>query len=151
MSNDSISQMWENFKKINPDANNYEAWAFGNSKGLADELANLVLEGKKTATSSNYLLYEIEREPLPRVGFHNIILDGDEKAVAIVETTSVEVIAFDKVTDEHAYLEGEGDRTLKYWRNGHESFFKRELREVNKEFHNKIPVVCQRFKLVFKK
>jgi uncharacterized protein YhfF len=152
MSNDSVNQMWEDFKKINPSAlkKNYEAWAFGDSKEMADELAELVLHGSKTATASNYSLYE-ENESVPNVGLHNIILDGCGKAVAIVETTSVEIMPFDEVTEEHAYLEGEGDRTLKYWRDVHEDFFKKEFKEVNQEFHNKIPVVCERFKLLYKK
>ncbi|RCW73262.1 ASCH domain-containing protein [Saliterribacillus persicus] len=150
MSKDSIIQMWEDFQKINHHSSkSYDAWAFGDSKEMADELAELVLAGIKTATAANYSSYQ-EDDPLPYVGLHNIILDGDGKAVAIVETTSVEIIPFNEVSEEHAYLEGEGDRSLKYWRDVHEDFFKRELKEVNKEFHNNIPVVCERFKLVYK-
>lgn len=151
MSHDSIFQIWEDYRKINPSAPaEYEVWAFGNSKELADELARLVLDGTKTATASNYSLYELENEALPHVDQHNIILDGEGEAVAIVVTTSVEVVAFDEVTSEHAYLEGEGDRTLKYWRDTHELFFTKELEEVNQKFNSKIPVVCEKFKLIYK-
>ncbi|WP_106497302.1 ASCH domain-containing protein [Lentibacillus sp. Marseille-P4043] len=152
MSNNSIIQMWEDYRKNNLNApTDYEAWAFGDSKEMADELAALVLEGTKTATASNYSLYELDNEDLPYVGLHNIILNGDEEAVAIVETTSVEVVPFDEVTEEHAYLEGEGDRTLAYWRDVHETFFKNECKDTNIDFHYKIPVVCERFKLLYKK
>ena len=152
MNNESITQMWNDYQKINPGApKEYEAWAFGDSKETADELAELVLEGKKTATSSNYTLYELENEELPHVGLINIILDGDGNAVAIAETTSVEVVPFDEVTAEHAYLEGEGDRTLRYWRDVHEDFFKREFEKIEQNFDYKIPVVCERFELVYKK
>lgn len=151
MNKESVIQMWEDYRKVNPDAPKvYDAWAFGDSKEMADELAELVLEGKKKATSSNYTLYEIEKEELPYVGLHNVMLDGDGKAVAILETTSVEVVPFDEVTEEHAYLEGEGDRTLKYWRDVHEDFFKREFKEVDQEFDYQIPVVCEKLKLVYK-
>lgn len=152
MSNYSANELWEDFRKFNPNApESYDAWAFGHSKEMADELAQLVLNGRKTATASNYVLYELESEPLPDVGLHNIILDGDENAVAIVETTSVEIIPFDEVTEEHAFLEGEGDRSLKYWQDVHEDFFKKELKEANLEFHPKILVVCERFQLIYKK
>lgn len=152
MSNDSINRMWGDYGKMNPNApKDYEAWAFGDSKEMADELAKLVLEGTKTATASNYTLYELDNEELPYVGLHNIILDGDGKAVAITETVSVEVVPFDEVTAEFAYLEGEGDRTLDYWREVHESFFKKEFHHIDQEFHDKIPVVCERFKLLYKK
>ncbi|OEH94406.1 ASCH domain-containing protein [Bacillus solimangrovi] len=152
MNNKSIIDLWKKYKSINSNApTDYEAWAFGNTKEMADELANLVLEGKKTATSSNYTLYEIDKDPLPEIGLHNIILDGDGNAVAIVETIAVEVVLFDEVTEEHAHLEGEGDRSLRYWRDVHEAFFKRELEAVDIQFHDKIPVVCERFQLVYKK
>ena len=150
MIKDSIIQMWEDYLKVNPNApKDYVAWPFGDSKEMADELANLVLDGKKTATSSNYALYQLENEGLPNVGLHNIILDGDGQAVAIVETTSVNVVPFDEVTAEHAYLEGEGDRTLNYWRDVHHAFFEKEFTHINKEFDYKILVVCERFKLIY--
>ncbi|PLR95783.1 ASCH domain-containing protein [Bacillus sp. T33-2] len=152
MENDSANQLWHEYQKVNPDApKDYVVWAFGGTKEMADELAKLVLEGTKTATTSNFMLYELEKEPLPSVGLHNIILTGEGKAVAIVETTSVQVVPFDEVTSEHAYQEGEGDRTLRYWRDVHESFFKKELNDINQEFHYNIPVVCERFRLIYKK
>lgn len=150
MKNKTASELWNDYRNVNPDApENYEAWAFGNSKEMANELANLVLEGTKTATASNLMLYELENEPLPHIGLYNVILDGEGRAVAIVETTSVEVVPFDEVTEEHAYLEGEGDRTLEYWRNVHESFFKGEFKNIDPEFNYKVPVVCERFKIIY--
>src|SRR5699024_6094480 len=117
MNKESVIQMWEDYRKVNPDAPKvYDAWAVGATKEIADELAECVLERQKKATSSSYKLYGIDDEELPYVGLHNVMLDGDGKAVAILETTSVEVVPFDEVTEDHAYLEGEGDRTLKYWR-----------------------------------
>ncbi|ARD49657.1 RNA-binding protein [Sporosarcina sp. P33] len=144
--------MWEKYKEIQPEApDRYEAWSFGDSKEMADNLLNLTAAGVKTATASNYLLYQAENEPLPEPGLHNIILDGDGIAAAIVETTSVEVVPFNEVTEEHAYLEGEGDRSLRYWREVHEAFFTKELKEINGDFYDTMPVVCEKFRLVYKK
>ncbi|MGJ9460018.1 hypothetical protein [Oceanobacillus sp. CF4.6] len=43
MNNDSIIKMWDDYRKNNPNApKEYEAWAFGDSKEMADELAKLV-------------------------------------------------------------------------------------------------------------
>lgn len=152
MKHDSIHQMWEDYQKLNPNATkSYIAWAFGDSKEMADELARLVSEGTKTATASIFQLYEVRKEELPYVGLLNIILDGEGIAVAIAETTLVEIVPFDEVTAEHAYLEDEGDRTLMYWREVHKDFFKREFEKVNQDFHNRIPVVCERFKIIYKK
>lgn len=152
MNKHSIQQLWKEYKKINTDApEHYDAWAFGASKEDADELAKLVIEGTKTATSSSYMLYEVEEEPLPYEGLHNIILDGNGEALAIIETTEIEIVPYREVTEEHAYLEGEGDRSLAYWREVHEKFFKSELQNVNQDFHDRIPVVCERFKLIYVK
>lgn len=151
VSNESIERIWEELKKIHPNApEHYVVWSFGNSKKMADELAELVVEGTKTATSSNYMLYELENESLPMPGLHNIILDSNGIAVAVVENISVKVVPFNEVTEEHAYLEGEGDRSLRYWQEVHEKFFTDELKEVNQDFHHEIPVVCETFKLVYK-
>ncbi|PID24888.1 hypothetical protein CSV60_07485 [Sporosarcina sp. P7] len=151
ISKESIERVWEEFKSTHPDApEKYVAWSFGNSKQMADELASLVVEGTKTATSSNYTLYELENEPLPMVGLHNIILDGNGIAVAVVENIAVKVVPFNEVTEQHAYLEGEGHRSLRYWQEVHEKFFTNELKEVNQDFHHEIPVICETFKLVFK-
>jgi uncharacterized protein YhfF len=150
MENNSVIQLWEEYKQINKEApDSYEAWAFGDSKELADRLAKWVVEGRKTATASNYMLYELENEQLPHVGLHNIILDGDGIAVAIIETVAVEVVPFDEVTEEHAYQEG--DRSLHDWRDAHESFFRRGMEGLDIEFHYKIPVVCEQFKLVHRR
>lgn len=80
-----------------------------------------------------------------------MILDGNENTVAVIQTIFVEIVRFNEVGEEHAYLEGEGDRTLRYWRKVHEEFFTKELEMVNQSVHEKMPVVCERFKVVHKK
>lgn len=152
MEKESVINMWENYRRGNPQAPiEYQAWAFGDSIEAADELARLVVTGIKTATASLYMLYELEDEPLPYAGLHNVILDGEGEPVAIIETTAVDIVPFDQVSAEHAYLEGEGDRSLAYWREVHESFFTRELQGMDKGFDSSMLVVCERFKLVDKR
>ncbi|WLV24918.1 ASCH domain-containing protein [Aciduricibacillus chroicocephali] len=149
MENKSVVALWSAYKENYLDApESYEAWGFGDSPAMADDLARLVVEGTKTATASNHALYEIEQEPLPVPGLINIILDGQGKAVAVIETTNVQVMPFHEVTEEHAYLEGEGDRSLAYWRSVHESFFKKELEANGLVFNEDMLVVCERFKVV---
>ena len=57
--------------------------------------------------------------------------------------------AFDQVSQEHAYEEGEGDRSLEYWRKVHTDFLTRELAGINKAFTKKMQVVCEEFELVY--
>ena len=128
-------------------AGTYEAWAFGEA---ADKLAELVVRGIKTATCSAYDLYVIEGEPIPEAGEYSVILDSKDEAVCIIRTTKVTVIPFNAVSEEHAFKEGEGDRSLEYWREVHESFLSRELASVRLEFNEETKVVCEEFEVVFK-
>lgn len=143
--------MWNLYIKSNEGNNKtYEAWSFGSDSLIATELAKLVVDGIKTATASAYPLYQLDNEPLPPVGGLNIILDGDNNAVCITETTRVYTCPFIEVSEDHAFKEGEGDRSLSYWRKVHEDFFSKELKEYGLEFDEKMLVVCEEFKVVFK-
>lgn len=124
-----------------------EAWAFGDK---ADELAELAVRGIKTATSSAYALYEADGEPLPQVGECSVILDSHDNARCIVKTTKVYVTSFDRVSEAHAYKEGEGDRSLDYWREVHEKFFTDCLKEAGLSFSEKMEVVCEEFEVIYK-
>jgi len=128
-------------------AGTYEAWPFG---GAPDELADLVVQGIKTATCSAYDLYQINNEPLPQAGDYSVILNSREEAVCIIQTRRVYVTEFNQVSEEHAFQEGEGDRSLEYWRTVHESFLTKELASVHRSFDGNAKVVCEEFKVVFK-
>lgn len=139
---------WKKFATAhNLTSSAYSAWSFGYNEKEADELAALVAKGKKTATTSAYELYN-KGEELPQVGEYNIILNGHGEPCCITQTKVVEIIKFDLVSQEHAYHEGEGDRSLQYWREVHVDFFKREYAAAGKLFTEKIPCVCEVFEVV---
>ncbi len=124
----------------------YEAWPFGEA---ADELAALAARGIKTATCSAYDLYVINGEPLPRPGDLSVILDSGGEAVCIIRTTKVYAAEFCEVSQEHAYKEGEGDRSLEYWRSVHARFLTNELASVHRKFDRHTRVVCEEFEAVY--
>ncbi|MDE7261709.1 MAG: ASCH domain-containing protein [Oscillospiraceae bacterium] len=139
----TAEQMWAAFaaaKRL--EEADYDAWAFGDDAGT---LARLVLEGVKTATSSAFPLYGLEGEPLPEAGEYSVILDGREEAVCVIRTERVSVVPFRDVSAEHAYREGEGDRSLAYWREVHQRFFTEELAQAGLAFREDMPVVCEEF------
>lgn len=97
---------------------NAERWAFGDTEQQADELVKLVLDGTKTATCSN-----LDGEGIPQSGDIFVVVDGRNKPVCAIELTSVEMSTYEQVNEAHALAEGEGDRTLAYWRKEHKRFF----------------------------
>ena len=140
-------ELWTAFRAVCPDAGeHYEAWAYG---AEPDTLAELTRTGVKTATASAGPLYELEGEPLPRVGEYSVILNSRDEAVCVIRTTHVYTVPFGQVSEEQAFREGEGDRSLEYWRNVHEAFFRAELAEAGLEFSPDMPVVCEEFEVVY--
>ena len=127
------------------------AWAFGDTPELADALLRLVLARVKTATAAAVWEYESAAEPLPKRGDLSVVLDGAGEPCALIRTTAVTVVPFDAVTEEHAFLEGEGDRSLAQWRADHETYWRRTLPPLGHEFDPGMDVVCERFELLYPK
>jgi uncharacterized protein YhfF len=87
---------------------------------------------------------------LPKTGLKSTVLDGNGHPLCIVETTEVEVRPSDEVDARFAYEEGEGDRSLEYWREAHWRFFSHTLPNIGKEPTPDMPLVCERFRVVYK-
>jgi uncharacterized protein YhfF len=128
----------------------YVAEGWGDSPEMADELGALIASGTKTAACSALWEYEAEGEPLPKVGSKTIVVDGNGNPLCIVEMTEVEVVPYDRVDARFAYEEGEGDRSLAYWRDAHWRFFSRTLPNVGREPTTEMPLVCERFRVIYK-
>lgn len=142
-------ELWKEFSdKENIKDLDYEAWSFG---GDPDRLARLVADGIKTATCSLKLLYDRKEEPLPQEKQYSVILDKRGDAVCIIQTTRVTLCPYCKVTEKHAYLEGEEDRTLESWRKIHYEFFTQELAAFGIKFQEDMVLVCEEFRVVYKK
>jgi uncharacterized protein YhfF len=113
-------------------------FAFGDGPELADELLDLVISGVKTATCST------EDEPNTSTpGERWIVLDGRGDPRCVIETTDISYRRFDEVDAAFAFDEGEGDRSLSYWREAHRRYFTRQGR-----FSETMTLMCERFRLV---
>lgn len=144
----TAEELWREFTAESPQNDGeYTAWSFG---AEADLLARLAADGRKTATSSAYPLYELEKEPIPEPGTYSVVLNSKQEAICVIQTKKVSVVPFDQVTGEHAYKEGEGDRTLRFWKAVHEKFFSECLKEAGLQFAPDMRVVCEEFEVVYK-
>lgn len=104
------------------DLQNLEVWYLGKNKKQANRLYKHVLTGKKIATS---YLYN-KNEKLTNNAY-SILTNWDKTKQLLILTTNIEIVPFNKVTKQHAYNEGEGTKTLRYWRKIHKKFFTHEL------------------------
>jgi uncharacterized protein YhfF len=119
------------------------------SATLADELAFLVLSGKKRATASLAVEFTSLNESLPAEGDLSIILNSAGIPVAIIERTEVSTVAFGEVAASFAVVEGEGDGSLAYWRSAHTRYFTDVCSSLGVVFNEKTPVICQVFRLAW--
>ncbi|ELW9442955.1 ASCH domain-containing protein [Pluralibacter gergoviae] len=105
-----------------PDAH---CWAFGDSPALADELAALVIAGKKRGTCGSLASFQAEARAV-KPGDYHIVLDGRGEPACVIRTLSLTLVRFNEVSEAQAALEGEADLSLNYWRSAHREFFERE-------------------------
>jgi uncharacterized protein YhfF len=115
-----------------------ETFSFGDSPALADELAGLVLAGIKTATCWA-AVDGLKTEP----GKLTVMLGGNGRPLAIIETVQLALRRFDEVEASFAYDEGEDDRTLASWREAHRRYFTRL-----DQFSPDMMLYCERFRIV---
>lgn len=154
MTTNAIAQFWQAYlDTLPPDAphrqRSYVAEAFGDNPALADELGALIRRGIKTATCSALWEWEAEGTPIPQTGLISIVLDGAGQPLCLIETIEVTVRAYRAVDAAFAAAEGEGDRSLAYWRAAHWRFFSRTLAKIGREPTEDMPLVCERFRLLY--
>lgn len=120
------------------------SFCFGDSPEMADELLALVIAGTKTASCGALRDYQAGGgDPMPVVGRRDVVLDGKGRRAAVIETIEVTIRRFDAVGADLAHDEGEGDRSLAYWREVHQAYFER-----NGGFSPDMELVCERFRLI---
>jgi uncharacterized protein YhfF len=98
-----------------------ESFSFGDTPELANELLELVLTGKKSATC--WAASEGNKGVV--VGKRWIVKDSEGRPRAILETGELARRRFGDVVAAFAHDEGEGDRSLEYWRQAHTEYFTR--------------------------
>ena len=148
--NEQALNYWKEFwgEQAAPTNVTAEQWGWEGTP-MADELAELILIGKKTASCSAYdeWLYENE-DPKSKIGSYTIVLNSKDEPVGIIQYTDMTIMPFNEVTEEFARAEGEGDLSYDYWYNGHVKFFTELMPQIGKEFYEAMPVVCERWKLI---
>ena len=155
MTQETIEAYWQSFLSTLPNdspyhTRTYVAEGWGDSPALADTLGALIVQGAKTATCSALWEWEAEGNPIPQTGYLTIALDGRGEPFCIVETVEISVHRYNEVDADFAREEGEGDLSLHYWREAHRNYFARVLKKIGKEFSEEMPLVCERFRVIYK-
>ncbi len=150
---DTCESVWNDYLRTLPPMHAHrriklDEFAFGDSESLANELADLVVAGKKRATASLGIEFTSLHESLPQPGDVSIILRGDGTPVAIIERTDVKHVPFELVDENFAAIEGDG--SLAYWRAAHTEYFASVCRRLGCTFTGATPVICQTFRVLWR-
>ena len=124
-----------------------EKWHFELTETACNELLELVLKGKKRATSSSLTGFRAEGTAVPKEGELSVITDWDGHPRCVIRTTKVRVIPYKDIPFGLARLEGEDD-TLASWRKKHEAFFREEGKALGYSFSKDMEVVFEEFEVV---
>jgi len=130
-------------------------WGFADPGSLREKLTGLALAGTKTTTASLLVEFELDGEAFPSPGQRDLLVDSEDRPVAIVETVSCRVVRLADVDDQHAIDEGEGYATAAefredqetYW-NGYLDSIRRRLGDPTFVLTDDTPVVLERFMIV---
>ena len=122
---------------------------------LREQLVAAVLRGEKTATAALLVDYEREGEALPEPGARSLLVDNDDEAVAVLETTEVRVLRVGDCDLGFAHDEGEGFESVAAWRAAHERFWRGYADEIREyvgdpewDVTDETLFVAERFRLV---
>lgn len=150
-----VQNFWQHYlDSLSPSANHpkepKEIFAFGDSPEMADNLGRLVQQGIKTGTCSALSCYAAQPATVPEKSDFAVVLDGKGVPIAVIEFVEVFISSYIEVSEQFAFEEGEGDRSLAYWRAEHRAFFTRTI-PSEKLFDERMLLVCQRFEVVWPK
>lgn len=149
----SVERLWSAFLKENPNnriKNTPLSFYFCDNEKDADECAELVVKGIKQATATSLWWFEKNNETLPKVGDQYVVTNWNGYAKAVIETIKIEQIPYNQITSEFAAVEGEGDKSLEYWKRVHEAYYKREMEPYGDKFDENMIIVCEYFKTIYK-
>lgn len=148
----SVVELWEAFIRQNPEYKDKELgewFNFCDNEKEAKVCAQLTKDGIKQASSTSLWWFEKNHADLPEVGNIYVVTDWYKIAKAIVEVVKVEQVPFNKITEEYADIEGEGDKSLKYWKDTHWAYYTREMEEFDEKPTEDMLIVCEQFKTIF--
>lgn len=147
----TVEDLWNKFLSKNPNIKTKEippSFYFCDNEIDANECAELVVKGIKQATATSFWWFENNNEPLPKISDLSIVTDWQGNAKAVIKITKIEQVPYNKITAEFAATEGEGDKSLQYWKEVHEAYYKREMEPAGFKFREDMIIVCEYFKTV---
>ena len=149
---ESIEDYWKRFLK---ETNRPQQCPYAGEMEFADNkedsiyFLSQILSGQKQANFTTLKSFEIDMESLPKKGFYSILVDYLENPVGVIETVDVLIVPFNQITQEMAMWDGSSS-SLEEWRAFKKEEFIYDGQVMGYEFDESMPVVIDKFNLVWK-
>jgi len=154
MDNASARNLWGDFLDAHLEFANEPApkviHLYDNQKD-ADMAADLVCREIKRARTLSLKGMQLRHEKLPKIGDFYVLTDWQATAQCIIRSSSVKLLPYFAIREDHARLEGEGDKSLAHWKKIHWDFLQRELSALNAQPSQSMIMVFETFEMYFKK
>lgn len=148
---DVVTDFWQGCKQslTAPPADGfYRVRSIGGTPKSTDVITKLILAGDKTGTFTSPWMYEGDRSITPEVGAYSVLTDSENIPRAILRTTELLTLPFNRITEEETAVDGPAIRPLNIWSPIHVTFFTKELDARGKEFSKDMPVTVEKFEVV---
>lgn len=150
--NNECKKFWGMFlteEKLPQDTTLFEVFYISDYLEFADYLAEAVISGKKTGTTS--LIWELESREVgtPMEGDYSLVTYANGSPACVIQTTNIDVVPFNDVTSEFAVTEGEEDSSIENWREYHWKEFSQQCKRLNLSPSETMPVICKGIRVVY--
>ena len=144
-----VAKFWQRAAAFSPELkadSPFSVWSFGDSEELCNHVLAETIAGRNRATAS--LRWDYSGN-LPQVGNVSIVTDWAGTPRAALVTQRVDIVAYADVDEDFARAEGYITDPLTEWREVHWAYFSRRCAALGRSPSLDMPVVCERFALVF--
>ena len=124
------------------------AWEEGGDAETVQARLERILAGHQRASARPLAAFgeaDVER---PSPGDLLVVSDGRGRPTAVIEVIEARVLPFDRVDEHFAADYGEGDLSLRSWREAHRAALERQARELGDD-DPALPLMAIRFRLVY--
>ena len=108
----------------------------------------LIRDRQKNGTAHLAIDFEINSIPRREVGDYWLIPDFDNRPLYLVRVVEILTWPFRDVPYSWALVEGEGDLSLRWWRDAHYDYYSGQCKLWGVPWSEDLPVVCERWELV---
>lgn len=124
----------------------FTVFSFGDNEALCDHVLRETLAGRNRATASLRWDYGTQ---LPQVGDVAVVTDWAGAPRAVLVTRRVDIMRYADVDEDFARAEGYMADPLREWRDVHWAYFSRRCMDLGRTPTPDMPIVCERFELVY--